>query len=114
MSPRPPGSAVERILTPEMQALLYEKAADALSRIIERYLPRNHAPPEPPAPPPPAPAIDPYRALGLRPGCKPAQVKARVRELARIFHPDLPTGNSDKMTEINIAAREILAVLGER
>src|SRR5438128_259152 len=103
MSPRPPGSTVERILTPEMQALLYDKAADALSRILERYLPRQ--PPEPPQPPPPAPPLfDPYRVLGLRPGCKPAQVKARVRELARIFHPDLPAGDCDKMTEINIAA----------
>jgi hypothetical protein len=37
-----------------------------------------------------------------------------VRDLAKVFHPDLVTGDADKMAEINAAAQEIVAGLEKR
>jgi len=52
---------------------------------------------------------DPHRVLGLPRDATPADVKRRVRDLARIFHPDVKGGNAEKMAEINDAAKAILA-----
>jgi len=46
--------------------------------------------------------------LGLKPGASTADIKRRMRQLAKVFHPDLPDGDADKMAEINDAARALL------
>ena len=51
---------------------------------------------------------DPNRVLGLKPGASTADIKRRMRQLAKVFHPDLPDGDADKMAEINDAARALL------
>src|SRR5262249_46521682 len=104
---RPHPSAVERIVTPEMQELLYDKAEALLSRLIDRYVPGPQLVAQ-------RVAEDPHRILGLRVGCSAADVRRRVKELAKVFHPDLSTGDADKMAEINGAAQQILAMLGGR
>jgi DnaJ-domain-containing protein 1 len=51
---------------------------------------------------------DPSRVLGLKPGASKADIKRRLRQLAKVFHPDVPGGDADKMAEINDAARALL------
>jgi hypothetical protein len=96
----------DRILTPEMQEVLADKVGEALSRLIDRYLP---AQPTTAPSGPPAASADPFRVLGLRHGSTTADVKRRVRDLAKIFHPDVAGGDGEKMAEINAAADQILA-----
>lgn len=93
-------------LAPDLRDLLVEQAREVIARLIDRYVPVRAplaVPVEVPAPPP-----DPHSILGLRPGCAPDDVRRRVRELARIFHPDRAGGHAEKMMEVNAAADAIL------
>lgn len=97
------------LVGPELTQLLCAKADELLTRLMNRYLPvhdRGYVGDDQPAGAPPA--IDPYRVLGLGRDATEQQVKRRVRDLAKVFHPDLPTGNAEKMAEINDAAKRIL------
>lgn len=97
------GNAVEPIAQ-----LFCAKADELITRLMNRYLPahdRGFVGDDRCAAPV---AQDPYRVLGLARTATDPQIKRRVRELAKIFHPDLPTGNAEKMAEINDAAKQIL------
>ena len=37
--------------------------------------------------------MDPYEVLGLKSGTTPAQIKARYRQLAKMYHPDKNRGD---------------------
>jgi hypothetical protein len=54
---------------------------------------------------------DPFRVLGLTPGCTPADVVASRRRLSKRAHPDAG-GDVDAMQRINNAADELLHQLG--
>jgi hypothetical protein len=56
---------------------------------------------------------DPFAVLGLDRGCSESDVRARQRELARIFHTDVGGGAAanDRMAEINAAADEAVRIL---
>src|SRR5207245_4650666 len=97
-----------RMLPPEIEKVLADRLGEFLSRLIDHYLPAGGL--RMPATPP-EPANDPHRVLGLRRGCTEADIRRRVRELARIFHPDMTSGDGTKMAEINRAADLILAEL---
>ena len=88
-TPRLP--ADPRMLPPEIEKVLAGRLSEFLSRLIDHYLPAGGT--QRPTPPPAI--LDPYRLLGLRPGCTETHLRRRVRELARVFHPDLPTGSTD-------------------
>jgi hypothetical protein len=86
-------------------------AEDLFSRLLRRYLPdpeKDFVYDDSPISKDPAPASDPHHTLGLPPGASAEQVRRRVRQLARVFHPDLPDGNAQKMAEINEAADQLL------
>jgi hypothetical protein len=93
--------------------VIADAARDLFSRLLNRYLPnldKGYAgDDEEPAPvPAPAPARDPYAVLGLPAGASTMEIKRRLRQLARIFHPDVEGGSADKMAEINEAVRALL------
>lgn len=65
-------------------------------------------------PPPPPSRPDPFALLGLdRANVTPERVRARQRELARIFHTDTGAGAAanDRLAEINAAADEAVRIL---
>jgi hypothetical protein len=65
---------------------------------------------KPPEPPPAKPkTIDPYAVLHLRETAPPELVRAAFKCLATIFHPDKPTGDEEKMKELNSAYRRLAA-----
>ena len=78
--------------------------------------PGPHMPPPPPPrtpPPPPRAVEDPRVILGFEPGeqLTSARVKARKRELAKLFHPDKEGGSAHAMKRVNEAADELLKSL---
>jgi hypothetical protein len=76
------------------------------------------SPPPPPRPPPPKP--NPVRAaltiLGFESidGLTVERVKQRKQALAKVFHPDLPTGSANQMRLVNQASDVILRELAKR
>ncbi len=61
-------------------------------------------------PPPARPkALDPHATLWLLPGAPPELVRAAFKCLATIYHPDKPTGDEEKMKELNSAYRRLAA-----
>ena len=53
---------------------------------------------------------DPYKVLGVSPGCSEEELKAAYRKLAKQYHPDLHPGDAaaaQKMNEINAAYEQI-------
>mmetsp|Transcript_69296 Transcript_69296/g.122658 ORF Transcript_69296/g.122658 Transcript_69296/m.122658 type:complete len:265 (+) Transcript_69296:57-851(+) len=58
---------------------------------------------------------DPYAVLGLQPGTKPDEttVKTAFRQMAKIYHPDVPgTGDLLKFQALQTAAQQLLTGLG--
>ena len=97
----------------ELVQLACQKGGELLDRLLDRCLPardRGFVGDDTPD----LPAVDPYRVLGLKRTVSPSDVKRRVKELAKVFHPDLPSGDADKMAEVNEAARAILGAGGKR
>lgn len=86
-------------------------AAQKRARPAPPPLPHAEAPRRPPAPqpPPPPPGPTPREILGFPPTgpITRAQIKARQRDLARLFHPD-SGGNPRQMQRVNDAAAEML------
>lgn len=89
-----------------LDAVLADAAQDLFSRLLNRAFPDRSGYvgddavqriPE-----------DPHRVLGLKPGASKIDIKRRLRQLAKVFHPDIPGGDADKMAEINDAARALL------
>jgi DnaJ-class molecular chaperone len=101
-----------------LEEVLARLCVHVLDRCARQYLKEaKTAAVEPPvpSPPPPRPTTpDPFRVLGLKTNCTVTDVRRRVRDLAKLFHPDLATGDADKMAEINTAAQEIIAGLEKR
>jgi DnaJ-class molecular chaperone len=98
---------------PELLQLICQKGGEILDRLLDRYLPardRGFVGDDAED----APVADPYRALGLKRTASMSDVKRRVKELAKVFHPDLPSGDAAKMAEVNEAARAILGAGGKR
>ena len=62
------------------------------------------------APEPPQPLEDARVVLGFAPDeqLTASSVKARKKQLARIFHPDQPTGSLHAMKRVNEAADKLL------
>jgi DnaJ-domain-containing protein 1 len=89
-----------------IDTVLADAAHDLFSRLLNRALPDrvgyvgDDAIERAPA--------DPHRVLGLKPGASKDDIKRRVRQLAKVFHPDVPGGDADKMAEVNDAARALL------
>lgn len=53
---------------------------------------------------------DPYKVLGVAPGCSEDELKSAYRKLAKQYHPDLHPGDAhaaQKMNEINAAYEQI-------
>ena len=65
--------------------------------------------PPPPPRPPRSKALDPHATLWLLPGAPPELVRAAFKCLATIYHPDKPTGDEEKMKELNSAYRRLAA-----
>jgi hypothetical protein len=91
---------------PTIDAVVAEAAHDLFSRLLNRYLPERvgYVGDDTPE----RATEDPHRVLGLKPGVSEAEIRRRVKQLAKIFHPDVPGGDADKMAEINEAARALL------
>lgn len=73
----------------------------------------------PPPPPPPKPASLVPRALQIlgfetMDGLTLERVKQRKQALAKVYHPDLPTGSAEQMRRVNAAADVIVAELAKR
>lgn len=45
----------------------------------------------------------PHEILGVRPGMSMSEIKSKYRELARLYHPDMPTGNPILFREVTAA-----------
>jgi hypothetical protein len=92
--------------------VIADAAQDFIWRLLNHYLPdpdRGYAGDDHPVQAaPPAPTVDPHQVLGLPVGTSTKDIKRRVRQLARVFHPDVPGGNANKMAEINDAADRLL------
>ncbi len=105
------------LLTPELAEFLYQKGEVLITRILARYFRgrrRGFVGDDADIPPPCFRPLDPYRVLGIKATATRADVKRRLRELAKVYHPDLPAGDADKMAEVNDAARAILRKLDPR
>jgi hypothetical protein len=88
-----------------------DAAQDFIWRLLNHYLPdpdRGYAGDDHPVAPTAASTVDPHQVLGLPVGASVEDIKRRVRQLARVFHPDVLGGNADKMAEINDAADRLL------
>jgi hypothetical protein len=95
--------------------VIADAARDLFSRLLNRYLPtqdKGYVGDDETEAPQPAVGKSPHQVLGLVPGASAIEVKRRVRQLARIFHPDVEGGNAEKMAEINSAARDLLRGAG--
>lgn len=100
---RPDGPA------PTLDGVLIEAAQDVFSRLVNKYLPeRSGYVGDDASDVDDAPAVDPHRVLGLPSSASASDIKRRVRQLAKVFHPDVAGGDADKMAEINDAARVLL------
>jgi len=55
--------------------------------------------------------MDPYLVLGLPKDAVLSELKASYRKLAKIHHPDLPTGSVDKFRELTAAYEALLPVV---
>ena len=55
--------------------------------------------------------MDPYLVLGLQKDAVLSEVKASYRKLAKIHHPDLPSGSAEKFREVNAAYQSLLSVV---
>ncbi len=91
--------------------VIADAARDLFSRLLNRYMPtqdKGYVGDDEPEAPAPIVSHNPHQVLGLAPGASAVEVKRRLRQLARIFHPDVEGGNAEKMAEINGAARELL------
>ena len=73
---------------------------------------QQHRPP-PPRRPPEDPTIKAREILGFEPGepLTAERVHKRKQALAKVFHPDLPSGSAEQMRRINTAADALLAKL---
>jgi hypothetical protein len=91
--------------------VIADATQDFIWRLLNHYLPdpdRGYASDDHPVQAAPAPTVDPHHVLGLPIGASAEDIKRRVRQLARVFHPDVQDGNADKMAEINDAADRLL------
>jgi hypothetical protein len=91
--------------------VIADAAQDLFCRLLNRYLPdqdKGYAYDDRPVEAAPAPTVDPHQILGLPVGASADDIKRRVRQLARVFHPDVRGGNEAKMAEINDAADRLL------
>lgn len=111
------GQAVERGYQQNLHQKAYmlyvmRQQQKAQQRAQQQHRQQN----QPPPPPPQAP--DPFVLLGLdRAGATAEQIRARQRELARIFHSDAGGGAAaqERLSEINAAADEaVRQVSGQR
>jgi hypothetical protein len=84
-------------------------ATDSDSESYADYEPEWTPPPPPPPRPPRSKALDPHATLWLLPGAPPELVRAAFKCLATIYHPDKPTGDEEKMKELNSAYRRLAA-----
>lgn len=103
------------LVGPELTQLLCAKADELITRLMNRYLPdqgRGYVGDDQAIPTPAA--QEPYRVLGLARTASDAEVKRRVRDLAKVFHPDLPSGSAEKMADVNDAAKRILDERGRK
>lgn len=57
---------------------------------------------------------DPYRALGLARGATEAEIKAAHRQLAKRYHPDAPTGDTDRFLMVQEAYKLLVDPLRRR
>jgi hypothetical protein len=57
---------------------------------------------------------DPYVVLGLRHGAVLTEVKASYRRLAKIYHPDLAGGSTEKFQELSDAYEVLLKRVDDR
>jgi len=55
--------------------------------------------------------MDPYLVLGLPKDAVLSELKTSYRTLAKIYHPDLPTGSADKFRELTKAYKALLPVV---
>lgn len=55
-----------------------------------------------------------WGVLQVRAGATSAEISAAYRELAKIAHPDSPTGSHEAMAELNSARDQGLSVVGEK
>lgn len=55
----------------------------------------------------PAPSDSPYTVLCLQDGAPRELVDAAYRTLAKLYHPDMPGGDTRRMTAINVAYQTI-------
>lgn len=108
-------SAGRPLISPETADLLIQRGSEILMALYRRhvsdlggYVADDRGATERPA----AAVIDPYRVLGIKKTATAAEIKRRVRQLAKVFHPDLSGGDAEKMAEVNDAARVLLADLG--
>jgi hypothetical protein len=58
-------------------------------------------------------SVDPYTILGISRGANTEEIKQAFRKLASMFHPDKPTGDSQKFQKINMAYRNLMGRLEE-
>ena len=58
--------------------------------------------------------LDPYRALGVRREATEAEIKAAHRKLAKRFHPDKDTGDSERFLKVQEAYRVLSDPLQRR
>jgi len=96
-----------------IEEVLADAAQDVLARLMNKYLPAvergyvGDASTGRSA----EPHAAPHRVLGLATDASPSDIRRRLRQLSKIFHPDVEGGNAEKMTEINEA---VAALLKER
>lgn len=55
--------------------------------------------------------MDPYSVLGLPRDAVLSELKASYRKLAKIHHPDLPTGSAEKFRQLTSAYEALLPVV---
>lgn len=58
--------------------------------------------------------MDPYSVLGLPKDAVLSELKASYRKLAKIHHPDLPTGSAEKFRQITAAYEALLPVVEDK
>lgn len=102
-----------RDLREQIARMRAQMAADARARGQQPPHSRSAPPPRPSSPPPPDPLVEARRVMGFEPTDVLTKeiVGKRKQALAKVFHPDLPSGSAEQMKRINQAADLILAKL---